>query len=147
MKKVVVSFIVCLMVIGCQNKELYELSGEYYNKETSFTEITKQELETLEKDRKSFSIFVYSPNCTTSASFHKVLINFLEQEQLNFYKISAIQAKDTMINKTLKYYPSVVIYQEGEIVSYLKPDQDDDMPYYQSVAGFKEWFSQNLNLS
>lgn len=51
------------------------------------------------------------------------------------------------LNETLKYYPSVAIYQEGKIIAYLRADSNDDKSYYESVEGFREWFTKYISLN
>ena len=48
--------------------------------------------------------------------------------------------KETELKEYIKYYPSLVIYYEGEIVDYLDTNSDSDSEYYKSVDGFKKWF-------
>lgn len=147
MKKVLpLLMLLCIMLVGCKKENTFELSEEYYNNEESLIEISNKELKSLENEKKSFAVFVYLPNCTTSSEFNEVLTDFLEKNQISFYKISGLDTDNTKIGETLKFYPSVVIYNEGEIVSYLRSDNDEDTEYYKSVEGFKEWFTKSVSL-
>lgn len=54
--------------------------------------------------------------------------------------------KETELKEYIKYYPSLVIYYEGEIVDYLDANSDSDSEYYKSVDGFKKWFSNYVSI-
>lgn len=144
MKKIILLFI-SLLLLSCTPKEPFELNEEYYQNNT-LIEISNEEVQTLEKDKKSFAIFIYNPGCSTSTAFNEVLETFTKENQISIYKISGLELENTKINDTLKFYPSVVIYNQGNIASYLRANNDEDTQYYQSVDNFKEWFTKSVIL-
>ena len=60
--------------------------------------------------------------------------------------ISKNEKKDTSIYETVKYFPSVIIYDKGKIVKYLRFDSDEDKDFYRSYDGFSKWFKANVKL-
>ena len=146
MKKLIFLCFFCLFISGCGNKEIYPLSEKYYQGDSLIT-IDNHTLKDLENAKSSFAVFVYMPNCLTSASFREVVESFLAEEEISFYQISGTIIDDTKLNETLKYYPSVAIYQEGKIIAYLRADSNDDKSYYESVEGFREWFTKYISLN
>ncbi len=141
MKKLIFLCFFCLFISGCGNKEIYPLSEKYYQGDSLIT-IDNHTLKDLENTKSSFAVFVYMPNCLTSASFREVVERFLAEEE-----IAGTIIDDTKLNETLKYYPSVAIYQEGKIIAYLRADSNDDKSYYESVEGFREWFTKYISLN
>ena len=149
MKKLIVfslTMIFCFLLVGCNNKQdTFSLDKEYYQN-NSFNELDKNTFDDLINNKKSFAIFIYQPLCTTSYEFNKILTEFANQYQISFYKMSFSDMKETELKEYIKYYPSLVIYNEGEIVDYLDANSDSDSEYYKSVDGFKKWFSNYVSI-
>ncbi len=145
MKKILFTLVFCLLLIGCQKKEAFYLNDEYYNK-SSLIEINSEEFKILEKDEESFVVFVYQPLCTTSHDFHNIVTAFLDNHKISFYKVDFSTVKDTSMIDYIKYCPSVVIYHNGKMISYLDPTKDKHIPYYETVEGFKNWLTKYVLL-
>ena len=86
-------FFSTLLMIGCQSEQSFELDEEYYNSSNALVEINNEKLRSLEKEKGSFAVFVYLPNCATSTEFNNMLMEFLEKKQMSFYKISGLDNK------------------------------------------------------
>lgn len=149
MKKLIgfsLAMIFCFLLVGCNNKQdTFSLDKEYYQN-NSFNELDKNTFDDLINNKKSFAIFIYQPLCSTSYEFNKILTEFANQYQISFYKMSFFDMKETELKEYIKYYPSLVIYYEGEIVDYLDANSDSDSEYYKSVDGFKKWFSNYVSI-
>ncbi len=143
-KKILILFfsillILILLSMSPREKTFY-LNDEYYG-HSSLIEIDSDALKTLEEDKRSFAVFVYQPYCTTSYDFNNHVTKFLDTYQMTFHKILFSNIKDTSIANYVKYCPSVVIYQNGQVVAYLDASSNKDMVYYESVKGLKKWFT------
>lgn len=149
MKKLIgfsLAMIFCFLLVGCNNKQdTFSLDKEYYQN-NSFNELDKNTFDDLINNKKSFAIFIYQPLCSTSYEFNKILTEFANQYQISFYKMSFSDMKETELKEYIKYYPSLVIYYEGEIVDYLDANSDSDSEYYKSIDGFKKWFSNYVSI-
>lgn len=149
MKKLIgfsLAMIFYFLLVGCNNKQdTFSLDKEYYQN-NSFNELDKNTFDDLINNKKSFAIFIYQPLCSTSYEFNKILTEFANQYQISFYKMSFSDMKETELKEYIKYYPSLVIYYEGEIVDYLDANSDSDSEYYKSVDGFKKWFSNYVSI-
>lgn len=119
----------------------YELSSEYYGY-SNITTIDTAELTSLVEGRKSFALLAYQPNCRASEDFEKIVKEFSETERIGFEKIAFSEVKNSGLLDDLEYYPSVVLYHDGEVVTFLKTDKDEDLPAYQSIGGFTEWWKK-----
>lgn len=123
----------------------FSLNEEYYGT-TEVDDIDYAKLEDLTEDKKSFAVFVYQPLCETSASFEEVLDQFRSENSVGFYKIAFADLKDTELADKIKYYPSFMIFKNGELVEYLDAEADEDKAYYQDADNFKKWFVKYVNL-
>lgn len=125
-------------------KKFY-LENTYY-KSPAMEEIKFDELNNLTKEKKSFAVFIYQPMCVTSSKFETILNDFLKENNISIYKLAYSNIKDTTLGKTIKYYPSFIIYHKGKIVDYLEADKDKDVAAYTTKDGFKEWFTKYVKL-
>lgn len=149
MKKVgllLLSFLLILVISGCDKKEeKFYLEDNYYVSE-EMEDVPGTKIEELEDNEESFAVFVYMASCTSCAHFDKILESFLEEHPIKIYKVSLLNIKGTKMEGNVKFSPSIVLYNKGEIVSYLNAISDDDMRYYQSKEDLKEWLEQYIYL-
>lgn len=121
----------------------FYLEDKYYGK-NQFVDITSADLNNLIKEKESFALFVYQPACVTSADFEQVLYDFMETNNIQIYKISFSDLKETEIKNTIKYYPSFAVFNKGKMVDYLDANSDEDLKYYKSKEGFTKWFQSHV---
>lgn len=136
----------CLILFGC-NKEvkMFLLDDKYY-KESSIVDLNVKSFDKLIDNKESFALFVYQPLCTTSYEFEEVLSQFSKKYNISFYKMPYSNLKETKLGNKIKYYPTILIFEEGGLIDYLNPDSDEHIKYYKTVEGFKEWFSSYVVL-
>lgn len=141
---IIVSILFIFLVLN-NNKKTFFLENKYYGLK-SINEIKIDELNKLIDNKESFAVFIYQPMCITSSDFEEVLNSFLEENQISIYKIAYSDIKDTDIGKSVKYYPSFIIYNKGEMVDFLESNKDEDVNYYSSKEGFSKWFTKYVDL-
>lgn len=134
----------CLVLTGCGEKT-FSLEDKYYMNMT-VNEIEKDGLEKLINDKESFLVFIYQPLCAASSAFEKVLNEFIESYRVSFYKMSFTNMKETELGAEIKYYPSFVIYKDGEMVDYLDANSEEDKESYQDLSGFTKWFKKYVEI-
>lgn len=120
----------------------FHLNAQFYGNDT-VTEIDVTELETLIDQKSSFLLFAYQSSCSTSDDFAAVLKDFAQEYSISLLEISFTALKQSQLVEGLKYYPSAVIYRDGQVVNFLDADSNTDLPAYQTVDGFVHWLSEN----
>ena len=70
----------------------------------------------------------------------------MEEYNISMYSISYKDFKDTYLHDTVKYAPSVIIVDKGEIISYLDPNSDEDYDRYQDTNSFTKWLKKYIQL-
>lgn len=135
----VIAIVVIAMVAVKPWSKTFALSDEYCGK-SGLVEIDTSELRDLITAKKSFALVIYQPGCITSEDFVKNLTSFSEKEQVQLTKMKFSEAKSSGLVGDLRYYPSVALYHDGELVTFLRTDKNDDMSAYDSEAGFAEWW-------
>lgn len=133
--------------------EQISLNSEYLNTDGKQIEISKQTentedfLQNLITEEKSFVVYASLPICSgETAEFKEYVLRFQKENKISFYYITSDYVKDTSIYETVKYFPSVIIYDKGKIVKYLRFDSDEDKDFYRSYDGFSKWFKANVKL-
>ena len=147
--KIFLPIIILLLSIistGCiKNDNTFYLNDQYYGS-SKLNEIDGKSLENLIEEKETFAIFVYQPLCAASEDFKKVLTTFTKENQISFYKITYAKLKETSLKETIKYYPTLIIIKEGEVVDFLETDSAEDYEYYKSSSTFKKWFTKYVKL-
>lgn len=143
MKKIVLVLVSLVLLTGCSSKITL---NHNFTDNIGLVKIDNEKLVSLEKNKESFAVFVSLPQCPTSSDFLKIVSEFLESEKISIYQITNTAIKNTLIDKKVEYYPSVVIYKNGKIVKYLKADSKKDEIYYKDKDEFKKWFTDKIEL-
>ncbi|MBR1802197.1 hypothetical protein IJ768_03165 [Candidatus Saccharibacteria bacterium] len=149
---------VLYIILGGSNKvieveESVILDAEYKNTDGKQIEIAKEVdedkvvpfFENLIAEQKSFVLYVSLPICNgDAAKFKEYVLDFQRKNNLSFYYLTSDYVKELSVYKTVKYYPSVILYSNGKITNYLRYDSDLDLEYYKSYEGFERWFNANV---
>ena len=141
---IVVAAIVVFLIFQNQSK-IFSLESKYYNTGEKI-EINTSELEELINDKESFVVFVSQDMCLASSNFEVVINDFLEEYPITIYEINYSELKESDLGDFLEHYPSFVIYKNGKMVDFLDANADEDTDYYKTKEGFKNWFTQYVNL-
>lgn len=129
------------------------LDAEYKNTNGDQIEIAKEVkedevvpfFENLVASKKSFVLYVSLPICSgDTAKFKQYVLDFQKKNHVSFYYLTSDYVKDTSIYETVKYFPSVITYEDGKIVNFLKYDSDSDKEFYKSYEGFEKWYNANV---
>lgn len=148
-KKILIVILVILFIISFylmfinKKEKTFYLEEKYYEKNT-LDEIELEELNHLIENKENFGIFIYQPMCATSSNFESVLNDFQAEYQINFKKIAFSKVKDHL--KFLKYYPSFIIYKNGEMVDFLEADKKEDVAPFTKKNEFANWLTKYVKL-
>lgn len=123
----------------------FKLNDKYYGS-AKYLDLDKDKLDKLIKDKESFVVFVYQPLCAASSQLESVVAPFMHSYDISFYKISYVDMKNTKLKDTVKYYPSIVIYKEGEVVDFLDANSGEDTDVYKDIESFTDWFKDYVKI-
>ena len=106
------------------------------------------ELNQLENEGKTFALYVYMPGCVSCASFAPIVKEFTKQNGIDMYavELSVLAKTRNSVSDRVTYTPSMFIYKDGEVVAYLDPGSNDDLPYYETLDGLTEWFNKYIDI-
>lgn len=140
-----------LLLSSCNSTSFpYRLEEKYYTTTLKgLKEITDiSEFYNLEKNKESFGIYIYLNGCITCKEFKPILEEYLNLNNIQLYSISYSKIKDTScsLEKNVEYAPSVALYHNGKIETYLDALKDEHIEYYESIEGFDSWFQTYIDI-
>ncbi len=140
-----VCFFLFFCIVGCTvQQQKFALEKEYY--ETSeLVELDLNTYEKLVKEKKSFLLFIYQPLCATSDTFEKIVKEFSSTYQLTIYQMPFSLVKESNLEK-IQYYPSFVIFHEGEVVDFLEADKEEDKDQYKNLDALYNWVTNYVTI-
>lgn len=143
MKKIIVLVLVSILLVGCNGK--IKLEDKYY-KRSEFIDVDHSKVNDLIKSKESFVVFIYQPMCTMSSEFEKLLDEYMDIRKISIYKMSFSDMKKTSLKDTVRFYPSFIIFKDGEVVDFLDADSDEDTNRYKILKAFKEWLESYIEV-
>ena len=137
MKKIIVLLLISLLLVGCNSK--IKLEDKYYGK-SKYIDLDYSKVDDLIESKENFVIFIYQPMCTMSSGFEELLDEYMDIRKISIYKMSFSDMKKTSLKDTVRFYPSFIIFKDGEVVDFLDADSDEDTNNYKILKAFKELF-------
>lgn len=143
---IITSIIILFLLIHVfkvKNNKFY-LEDNYYTynmKKVSYSDINK-----LAKEKKSFILFTYNAYCTFKIPCDKIFEEYAKSKNITILTIPFDKFKKTEYYKKVKYAPSVIIINKGNITSYLDAEKDKDIELYQNTNKFGNWIEKYIKL-
>lgn len=113
---------------------------------SSQIDIDKTEYEQLIQERSSFIVFIDQPNCITANKLREMLNNIADEYQIHIYHTMWSDIQGTNLRENIKYYPSIAIIKQGQIITALDANSDAHVAYYNSETDLKDWLSRYVKL-
>ena len=142
-------FVLC----SCQNNQNslpFKLEDKYYTKENKgLVEINDINLfKNLEKNNESFGVYIYLSGCLTCQKFKPILTEFLDINNIQLYSISYTLIKESKntLHSNIEYAPSVALFNDGKLITYLDSINNDHIEYYENLDGFTSWFTNYVEI-
>ena len=102
-------------------------------------EISATEYDQMIAEGRSFLVFVDQGGCTTADKLRGFAKKYSEETGRVFYKMMFSEMKESKLYELVKYYPSVAVIKDGEVVKYLRADEDEDAGIYNNYEEFVDW--------
>ncbi len=142
MKKYILIFITIIILTGCSNDTIYLEDNLYNNNE--FISIDSTSINN--KLDTTYLLYTYNNYCSMKIPCENIFKSVMEEYNISMYSIPYKDFKDTYLHDTVKYAPSVIIVDKGEIISYLDPNSDEDYDRYQDTNSFTKWLKKYIQL-
>lgn len=123
------------------------LDAEYYcgdNCDGEMMVLTGAEYEELVRGGGSFVVFVDQSGCTTADRLRGYVKDYALETGMKVYRMMFSEARETSLHDYVKYYPSVVVVSKGQVVGYLRADNDEDADMYNDYDAFHKWMERYL---
>lgn len=152
-KKIVIIVVSVLVILatGCSKKMKQDdditriyLSDKYYSK-GNFIDINSSDLSKL--DKENYILFTYNNYCTLSVPCEDIFQKFMKKYKIDFLSISFEEFKKTDFYETVNYAPTIIIIENGKIITYLDANDDEDLDKYQDANEFEKWLNNYIYFS
>ena len=110
----------------------------------NFLELRADEYDNLVNAKKSFVVFVDKDGCVTASKMREFIIEYIDKNNIRFYRIAYEDMKESLLHNKIKYYPSVAIVSNGNVVAWLRSDSDDDTEKYNNREALINWLDTYL---
>lgn len=112
-----------------------------------FLNLDAASYEELIGEKRSFIIFVDQPSCTTADRLRSFIMDWANEVRITPHKMMFEQLKESSLHEKVKYYPSIVIIDKGNIRTFLRADSDEDSEMYNNYDAFYDWMGKNIQYS
>lgn len=155
-------FLVCLLLLVVVGSVLFvgaasgwfdgvkkiAVDKEYYCSQPKcyfeLKDIDIEEYEQMAKDGKSFVAMVDQGGCTTADRLREYAEKYSNDRKFVIFRLMFSDIKESSIGEKIKYYPSMAVVSKGEIVSWLRADNDEDAPAYNNYDDFAAWMNERV---
>lgn len=103
------------------------------------TEISASEYDEMISAGKSFVVLIDQSGCTTADRLREYAAKWGEQYGVEVLKMMFSEMKETTLSEVVKYYPSVVVVSQGQVLGHLRADSDEDAEMYNNYEAFEGW--------
>lgn len=122
------------------------IDASYLTDEPVLKDSTADDYSLFMDSKTSFLLFVDQDGCTTADRLREFMKNYITEKGVVAYKIMFEDMKGTSLHDFVKYYPSVVIIDKGEVKYYLRADSDEDADMYNDYDTFKNWMDERVEI-
>ena len=125
------------------SKDKFFLEEKYYGG-SDFIKIDKEQFDNIKNT--SYVLYIYNNYCNLPIPCHEIFEKYMKKKNISFLSMQYADFKETELHKTVKFAPSVIIVNDGKIVSYLDSAKDEDLDKYQDVDEFTKWIEKYINI-
>ncbi len=116
------------------------LSAEYRG-EGGIGMITTDDLKTMAGEKKSFMLFVSQPECQAAEKLRGILQELIKEYPIQIFEVSFSERRESGLASEVRFYPSLVVYRQGQVADFLDANDSADTEAYNSLAGLKDWLT------
>ena len=124
-----------------------EIDSEYQcgdNCDGEYVELSAEEYEKMIADKKSFVVLVDQGGCKTADRMKEFVKEFAKEKGIKIFKMMFEDVKKTSLHDNVKYYPSVAVISNGQVIGNLRADADEDADAYNGKEAFETWVGKYL---
>ena len=101
--------------------------------------ISATEYDKMVAEGRSFLLFIDQGGCTTADKLREYIKQYGKESGQVFYRIMFSDMKETTLYDLVRFYPSVAVIYQGEVLRYLRADEDEDASIYNYYDDFVSW--------
>ena len=148
-KKILLFLLFLVLITGCSKNDPVDptdirihLSSKYYNTNGVYLDIRSETLSEVKND--NYILYTYNPYCTFETPCDEIFKVFMEKYHISFLSMPFSEFKKTKFYETVKYGPTVIVIQNGNIIAYLDANSNLDLAKYQNANTFESWIKKYI---
>lgn len=123
----------------------FSLDEEEYSS-SEFVDIDASSYASLVENKKNFLLLVDQSGCITAEGLKNITSDLMKENGFRVHRIMYGEMRETSLYGEVKYYPSFVIFREGQPIAWLKADADEDTIRYKDKNALLSWLETYINL-
>lgn len=123
--------------------EKFYLSDQFYNT-GDYIDTDVEGVKNLNKD--SFIIYTFNNFCIFTTPCDEIFKVVMDKYKIDIVSVPFSELKETKYYNTIKLAPSIILVKDGEVVTYLRADSDEDFKKYQDPDAFEKWLGEYIYL-
>lgn len=133
-------------VVRDENQEVFSLSAEFYESEEGVVEISAEEFLRLVAEKKSFLLLGHTLACPMGMPLTSLAKEFSFNHKIRVVSLDMENFERAGLLAKIKYLPTMVIYQDGEMVRYLDGEKNEDLSAYETLEGLENWVKKYVKI-
>ena len=137
------------LIKNCDKKEEVEINKfyieeKYYN-EGKYIKIKSDDYNNIKDE--SYVLFIYNNFCTMKVPCEYIFEKVMKKYKIDFLSMGIDDFKKIELYNEVKYAPSIIIVNKGNIVTYLDAESDADSIKYHNEEEFEKWIDKYIYLT
>ena len=139
-------FIIILLIYTYKLNNKFYLTKKYYDN-YQYKVINHKKVEKMISNNDSFVLFTNNDFCIFKVPCDNIFKSVFKDSNMTLFYIRFDEFKKTSLYKKVNYAPSVLLINNGQLITYLDPDSDSDSKVYQSKKEFRKWLEKYIYLN
>lgn len=141
---ILISIIIIIGILIFNNKiEKFYLEDKYYTG-SDFIKIDSIGYDQIKDE--SYIMYVYNNYCPFPVSCESIFKEYMDKYKISFISMSIGDFNKISLHDKVKYAPTVILVNKGNIIDYLDSNDDKDLNKYQDIIEFEKWINKYIEL-
>ena len=129
-----------------ESRGAISLSSEFYESGDGVVEISAEEFSALVNEKKSFLLFGHTLSCPMGMPLTALTKELAEKYKISIVSLDRENFEKAGLSSRIKFLPTMVVYFEGEEITHLDGEKDEDLSAYKTVEGLENWVKKYVKI-
>lgn len=124
--------------------ERFYLNNSYYDN-GEFIKLSSDNF--INYQNGSYLLYIYNNYCALAIPCENIFRDFMKKYQISFLSMPFEEFKKSSFYNQVRYAPTIIIVENGEIRDFLDANSDSDLSKYQDILQFESWLNNYIYFS